>query len=119
MAKIVPPKNIGIPVPTPPPANTDHLIMYYGATPMTATYSQNTRADLSVISSLNTVTASNSSYWSVNVASYLPSNLPDGNYDFSFTLMDTNGNEGDFSPNVTEAIDFTVPPTLGQPIILG
>ncbi len=118
MAKLVPPQNVGVPLPLAAQANTDHLIMYYGSSPMTPSYSQNTRVDIGTINTVPVVVVSNTSYWSVNVASVLPTNLPNGNYDFTFTLMDTSGNEGDFSPIVTEAVNSTVPPTLGQPILL-
>lgn len=119
MSKIVYPKNIGVPVPSANVANTDHLIVYYGVAPLNPSYSQPERIDLGDVANISKTIIANTSYWDVNIASELPTTLPSGKYDFSFTLMDTNGNEGNFSSPVSESIDFLVPPTLGTPVVIG
>lgn len=58
-------------------------------------------------------------YYDDPIGAELPAGLAGGSYDFVFTLMDANGNEGNFSPAITVTVDTTVPPTLGQPISLG
>src|SRR6185437_1735918 len=107
MSKIVPPKDIGIPVPSPAPPSTDHLIVYYGPHPLTPSYSQSARIDAGAISAL---TIKNDSAgvacYDDPISSELPAGLS-GSYDFVFTLMDANGNEGDFSPAITVTIDTT------------
>lgn len=117
MSKIVPAKDLGIPVPT-TVDSTLHLIGYYGTAGFTPSYAQTQRADLGVVSGLKTTTVSGASYWDVPIASVLGSSAQNGSYGFAFTLMDANGNEGDFSPAVAETVDVTVPLALGQPIIL-
>lgn len=119
MAKIVPPKDIGVPVPAPAPDATDHLIAYYGAQGFTPSYSQAQRIDVGAVSSLGTKTVNGATYYDDPIGSELPSGLAGGAYDFVFTLMDASGNEGDFSAPITVTVDTTVPPTLGQPISLG
>lgn len=119
MSKIVPPKDIGIPVPSPAPAPTDHLIVYYGPHPLTPSYSQAARIDAGPVSGLAIKNdAAGVPCYDDPISSELPAGLS-GAYDFVFTLMDANGNEGDFSPAITETLDTTVPPTLGQPVLLG
>ncbi len=118
MSKIVPAKDIGVPIPSPPPDATNHLIAYYGAPGFTPSYSQAQRVDLGAVSALKSVSQSSASYWDIPMASILGSAAQNGSYGFVFTLADANGNEGDFSPAVTEAVDVTVPLALGQPIIL-
>jgi hypothetical protein len=122
MSKIVPPKDIGIPVPSPAPPSTDHLIVYYGPSPLTPSYAPtapNGRIDAGPVSALAIKNDSAGvPCYDDPISSELPAGLS-GSYDFVFTLMDANGNEGDFSPAITVTIDTTVPPTLGQPVQLG
>lgn len=118
MSKIVPAHDIGVPVPSPAPDTADHLIAYYGLVGFTPDYAQSARADLGAVSALKTATQASLTYWDVPVASVLPANSPAGAYDVRFTLMDSAGNEGDFSPAVTENL-ARPPVTLGQPVILG
>jgi hypothetical protein len=119
MSKIVPLKDFGIPVPAPAPAPDNHLIVYYGAQGFTPNYSQPARIDVGAVSSLTIKTVNSVNYWDDPIGTELPSGLVAGQYDFYFTLMDANGNEGDFSPKVTALVDTNVPPTLGQPVQLG
>lgn len=119
MSKIAPLKDIGIPVPSPAPPSTDHLIVYYGPSPLTPSYSQAARIDAGPVSGLKVVNDSAGvACYDDPISSELPAGLS-GSYDFVYTLMDANGNEGDFSPAITATIDTTVPPTLGQPVQLG
>ena len=119
MSKIAPLKDFGIPVPSPAPPSTDHLIVYYGPHPLTPSYSQAARIDVGPVSGL---TVKNNSAgvacYDDPISSELPAGLS-GSYDFVFTLESASGNEGDFSPAITVDIDTTVPPTLGQPVQLG
>lgn len=119
MSKIVPASDIGVPVPTTPPPSTDSLVCYYGAAGFTPAYDQAARVVVGAVGSLAQKTVSGLSYYDVPVATVLPANAGSGSYGFVFTLMDTAGNESDFSPAVMESIDATVPPALGTPIILG
>ena len=119
MSKTVPLKDFGVPVPTPAPAATDHLIVYYGPSPLTPSYGQSARIDAGPIGSLTTKTVGGVQYYDDPIQSELPTGLGNGSYDFVFTLMDENGNEGDFSPPITAIVDTTVPPKLGQPIVFG
>jgi|SRR5579875_1345891 len=120
MSKLVPAKDIGVPVPSPAADPTDDLIAYYGPTGFTPSYSQSARVDLGPISALKTLSQGTPAvtYWDIPLSSILPQGSPPGAYDVRFTLMDASGNEGDFSPPVTETLPAP-PPTLGQPIILG
>jgi hypothetical protein len=118
MSKTVPLQDFGIPVPTPAPAATDHLIVYYGPTPLVPSYTQAARIDAGPVSGLTTVTENSILYWDDPIATELPGGLGNGSYDFVFTLMDAQGNEGDFSPAITATVDTLVPPTLGAPILL-
>lgn len=120
MAKIVAPKDLGVPVPSPAPDPTDHLIVYYGPKGYTPAYSQAQRIDAGAVSALavKQVGSPAVSYYDDPIGSELPSGIASGAYDFSFTLADANGNEGDFSPPITVTIDTQVPPTLGQPVQL-
>lgn len=124
MAKIAPLKDFGIPVPSPAPPSTDHLIVYYGPSPLTPSYSPAPvngvvpRIDAGPVSGLAVKNdAAGVACYDDPISSELPANLAPGSYDFVFTLMDVNGAEGNFSPPITVAI--TVPPTLGQPVQLG
>lgn len=119
MSKLVPPKDIGVPVPSPAPAAGVHLIAYYGSNGFTPSYSQAARIDVGDTATLTQKTVNGIAYYDDPIGSELPSGLAGGEYDFVFTLMDANGNEGDFSPAFTVNVDTTVPPTLGQPIALG
>lgn len=120
MAKIVPLKDFGVPVPTPAPDPSDHLIVYYGPSPMTPSYTQAARIDAGAVSSLSQKTVNGIAYYDDPISGELPTGgLGNGSYDFVFTLMDTEGDEGDFSSAITVTINATVPPTLGAPIQLG
>jgi hypothetical protein len=118
MSKVVPLKDFGIPIPTPAPPPTDHLIVYYGPSPLTPSYTQAARIDAGPVSALTQKTVQNVTYWDDPIATELPGGLGNGSYDFVFTLMDAQGNEGDFSPPITAVVDTVVPPTLGQPVQL-
>ncbi|MGH9300269.1 MAG: hypothetical protein ACRD0E_00100 [Acidimicrobiales bacterium] len=113
--------DIGVPIPSTAPAATDHLIMYYGPSPMTPSYTQAGRKDCGAVSGIKAVavpgaaSGAAATLYDVPISSLLPAGSV-GSYDFAFTLVDSAGNEGDFSPIVTEAI--TVPPRLGQPVVL-
>lgn len=122
MSKLVPPKDLGVPVPTGTLAAGTHLIAYYGVKGFTPVYSPTApsgRIDVGDVSTLTTKVVSGASYYDDPVGSELPQGLANGEYDFVFTFMDPNGNESDFSPAVTVTVDTTVPPTPGQPISLG
>lgn len=118
MAKIVPLKDIGVPVPSPAPDAAAHLIAYYGPKGFTPAYDQAARIDVGPVSGLTVKNQAGVDYYDDPIGSELPTGLAGGDYDFSFTLVDTSGNEGDFSPVVTVTVDTTVPPTLGQPVQL-
>jgi hypothetical protein len=118
MSKTVPLKDFGIPVPAVAPAPTDHLIVYYGPSPLTPSYTQAARIDAGPVSALTTKTVGTTVYYDDPISTELPGGLGNGSYDFVFTLMDTQGNEGDFSPPITATVDTVVPPTLGQPVQL-
>lgn len=115
MSKIVPSKKIGIPVPAALPADAQSLVVYYGPKGAAMAYNQAARIVLA-IAGLTTQSVTGSSYW-VFDSSALPA-LAEGEYDLSFTLADTTGNEGDFSPVVTIPLDRTPPIKLGTPITL-
>ena len=122
MSKLVPPKDIGIPVPSPAPAAGVHLIAYYGPKGFTPSYlpvSPNGRIDVGDTATLTQKTVNGVAYYDDPIGSELPQGLASGQYDFVFTLMDASGNEGNFSPALTVTVDTTVPPTLGQPVQLG
>lgn len=123
MSKIVPLKDFGIPVNAAIPT-ADHIIAYYGPHPLdlntpATVYAQSARIDCGPISALKAVADSaGAQVWDLGaIASQLPSGLS-GAYDFVFTNEDTNGNESDFSPAITVALDTTVPLALGQPVQL-
>lgn len=120
MSKTVPLKDFGIPIPTPAPDPTDHLIVYYGPSPLVPSYTQAARIDAGPVSALTTKSVGTPpvAYWDDPIATELPGGLGNGSYDFVFTLMDAQGNEGDFSPSITATVDTAVPPTLGQPVQL-
>lgn len=122
MSKIVAVKDIGVPVPTDPTLALA-LVCYYGPKGFSPQYNQSARV---VVATANltskTVGTPSVSVYDFQAASALPANLPSGPYDFYFTFCDTadgTGSESDFSPVVSETIDNSVPPTPGQPIILG
>lgn len=124
MSKTVPLKDFGIPIPTPAPDPTDHLIVYYGPSPLMPSYTQAARIDAGPVSALSQKTlaptpgGTSVAYWDDPISTELPGGLGNGSYDFVFTLMDANGDEGDFSPPITAVVNATVPPTLGQPVQL-
>ncbi len=119
MAKVVPLKDFGVPIPSAPYDPASHLIVYYGPKGFTPAYTQAARIDAGPVASLTQKTVNNVTYWDDPIAAELPGGLGNGQYDFVFTLMDPNGDEGDFSPPITATVDTTVPPTLGQPVLLG
>ena len=119
MSKIVPLKDFGVPVPTPAPDPTDHLIVYYGPKGFTPAYTQAARIDAGTVASLSQKTVNGVVYYDDPISTELPGGLGNGDYDFVFTLMDVEGDEGDFSPPITATVNTTVPPTLGAPIQLG
>lgn len=119
MSKTVPLKDFGVPIPTPAPDPTDHLIVYYGPSPLAPSYTQAARIDVGPVSTLSTQTVNGVAYWDDPISTELPGGLGNGSYDFVFTLQDTEGNEGDFSPPITVTVDTVVPPTLGLPVQLG
>lgn len=118
MSKTSPLKDFGVPIPTPAPDATDHLIVYYGPSPLTPSYTQAARIDAGPVSQLTQTTLNGVAYWDDPISTELPGGLGNGSYDFVFTLMDTQGDEGDFSPAITAVVNTTVPPTLGQPVQL-
>lgn len=124
MSKTVPLKDFGIPIPPTSPtfdptSNATHLIVYYGPKGFTPSYTQAARIDAGSVSALTQKTVNNVVYWDDPISTELPGGLGNGDYDFVFTLMDANGDEGDFSPPITATVNSTVPPTLGQPVLLG
>lgn len=119
MSKTVPLKDFGVPVPDPAPPATDHLIVYYGPQGFTPSYMQSARIDAGPVSGLTQKTVNGVAYYDDPIGAELPGGLGNGSYDFVFTLMDAQGNEGDFSPAITAEVDTVVPPTLGAPILLG
>lgn len=130
MSKIIPLKDFGIPVPPlskdasgntiwdPANPGQTRLIVYYGPKGFTPSYTQAARIDVGLVSTLTQKTVGAVTYWDDPISSELPSGLGNGAYDFVFTLMDANGNEGDFSPPIGATVDTMVPPRLGQPVQL-
>lgn len=118
MSKPVPVKDIGVPVPS-DISKVASIACYYGPTGFTPSYSQSARV-LFAVSSLKTAAVGSPAvnYYDVPIGPQIPASLPDGSYDFVFTFVDANGAESDFSPPVTEALDRTVPPQPGQPVVL-
>lgn len=119
MSKVIPLKDFGIPIPTPAPDATNHLIVYYGPKGFVPSYTQAARIDAGPVSALTQKTVNGVVNWDDPISTELPGGLGNGTYDFVFTLMDANGNEGDFSPPISATVDTTVPPRLGQPVLLG
>lgn len=125
MAKVPAMKDFGIPVPTPAPDPTDHMIVYYGPAGFTPSYTQSARIDAGPLSGLTQKTLPAApggtpvAYYDDPISAELPGGLGNGEYDFYFTLMDANGAEGDFSPKITASVDTVAPPALGQPVLLG
>lgn len=120
MSKLIAVKDVGVPVPSPAPAAGSHLIAYYGAKGFTPDYAQAARVDLGDVSTLKTVQQGSPSvaYYDLTESVILPANSAAGQYDVVFTLMDSAGDESDFSPAVTVTLP-SAPPALGQPILLG
>ena len=118
MSKPVPVKDIGVPVPS-DTSKVAGIACYYGAVGFTPSYSQSGRV-LFPVSGLKTTAFGSPAmtYYDVPVGPQIPAALPDGSYDFVFTFVDANGAESDFSPPATEALDRTVPPQPGQPVVL-
>jgi hypothetical protein len=99
------PQNIGVPVPSPAPPSTDHLILYYGTAGFTPSYTQSERIDLGAVSTLPIISVTGISYYNVQLVSILPSQLPAGSYGFVFTMMDMYGNESAFSNAILETFN--------------
>jgi hypothetical protein len=118
VSKTVPLKDFGVPVPSPAPDPTVHLIVYYGPAGFTPSYTQAARIDAGMVSTLSQKTVGGVVYYDDPISGELPGGLGNGSYDFYFTLQDLQGNEGDFSPKITAVVDTVVPPTLGAPIVL-
>ncbi len=116
MSKIGVIKKIGIPVPTPIPADAKSLNVYYGPKGYTPSYEQAGSIHLA-LATVPTQVVSGVTYWVFDPAT-LPAALAEGDYDLVFTLGDGT-NEGDFSPVVTAPLDRTPPARLAQPIVLG
>lgn len=124
MSRLVPIKDLGVPV----PADTSKilaLVCYYGQAGFTPDQATPQAARIVVpISSLKSVGVGTPpvQYYDDPVSTQLPAAVPDGTYDFYFAFneaVDGSGAESDLSPKVTEVIDRTVPPAPGQPIVLG
>lgn len=121
MSKLVPPKDIGVPVPAIAlPAGT-HLIAYYGAKGFTPSYSPVApagRIDVGDVSTLAQKTVNGAAYYDDPIGPELPATLAAGQYDVYFTFADSAGDESNFSSLITIAVN-AVPPTPGQPVQLG
>lgn len=115
MAKIVPSKKIGVPVPTALPADAIALNVYYGSKGFTPKYDQAARVS-QPLANVPHQAVGGVDHW-VFDTSTLPA-LAEGDYDFSFTLSDDVGNEGDFSQVVSVPLDREPPVKLGAPITL-
>jgi hypothetical protein len=87
-------------------------------TPAYTPVAPNGRIVAGLIPSLTVKTVNGVAYYDDPISAELPQNIANGSYDFSFTIMDANGAEGDFSPIITAVVDTVVPPKLGQPIEL-
>lgn len=116
MAKIVPVKDIGIPVPAEASIAGAQIACYYGPSGFTPSYDQAARIVLPV-SSLSVAHVNGADYYRFPLSNVLPGSVADGDIDFYFTLVEGQS-EGDFSPVVTETVDRTPPLALGQPIVL-
>lgn len=116
MAKLALAKKVGIPVPSPVPADVTHLVAYFGAPGFTPSYDQAER----IPTPLNDVprqTVGGVEYFVFDTAHLPPSALD--TTEIYFTLSDINdAEEGDFSPVVSVPLDREAPTTLGQPILL-
>lgn len=117
MAKIVPTKKIGVPVPTDVPPDTKFLTCYYGETGFTPSYDQEEQVDLE-IADVEVVTVNGANFYKFD-PSVIGGLDPSETYDLYFTLADEAGNENDFSPAIAlPPFDQTPPPALGQPVLL-
>lgn len=120
MSKIVPVKDIGVPVPSPAPDPTLHLIVYCGPKGFTPAYTPvapNGRFDLGPLSGLTQKTVSNVTYYDTQIGNVLPTTLAVGDYDFYFTFMvAASTSESDFSPVIDVLVDEVVPSPPGQPV---
>lgn len=116
MSKIVSAPKIGIPVPSTVDPSVVALDVYYGSKGFSPSYTQAARLSLD-ISKVPQQTVNGAGYYVFDTGQLASANLS-GNYDFYFTLQDSAGNEGDFSPVVDVPLDFIAPVTLGQPIVL-
>lgn len=120
MSKLIPPKDLGVPVLANAPTGT-HLIAYYGAKGFTPSYnptSPDGRVDVGDVSTLTQKTVNGVAYYDDPIGSELPAGMTPGEWDVVFTFEDANGDESDFSPPVTVTVP-SAPPTPGQPIVLG
>lgn len=116
MAKLALAKKVGIPVPSPIPADVTHLVAYFGPSGFTPAYDQADR----IPTPLNDVprqTVNGVEHFVFDTARLPPSTLE--TTDIYFTLSDINdAEEGDFSPVVSVPLDREPPVALGQPILL-
>lgn len=117
MAKIVPNKKVGVPVPADIPADVKFLTCYFGPAGFTPDYASEDQVDVP-FADLQRTTVNGADYF-VFDTSALPALQNGQSYDLYFTLADEAGNENDFSPKVElPPLDQTPPPALGQPILL-
>ena len=116
MAKLAVAKKVGIPVPSPMPADVTHLVAYYGAPGFTPDYAQAARIS-TPIADVPRQTVNGDSHFVFDTAQ-LPASSASA-VDIYFTLADNNDSEeGDFSPVVNVPFDRTPPTKLAAPIIL-
>jgi hypothetical protein len=129
VSKIVAVKDIGVPVPATAPPATDLIACYFGAAGFKPDQTSSTNRVALPLSSLSITTVTPPAvagqpapsaipYYDFPLSTVLPATFPDGQIDCYFALVDTNGSENDLSPVVSETVDRTVPPALGQPIVL-
>ena len=118
MAKIVPSKKLGVPVP-PVVGDIVSLVLYYDVAGESADYIQSEREEfpISELEIVEKVVGDVPTSFYVVDTSVLPP-LPEGEYDIRFTFEDDVGNESDFSPAYTLPLDREAPTAPGQPIAL-
>lgn len=123
MSQVVPMKDFGIPVNAAIPT-ANHIVAYYGPANFKPAYDQAAKIDCGPISGLTVTTdTAGTKVWDISsISAKLPKGLS-GNYDFYFTdevalASGGLGNKSDFSPKITATVDTTIPPALGQPVLL-
>lgn len=116
MAKLASAKKVGVPVPSPIPADVTHLVAYFGPAGFTPAYDQEGRLAIP-IGDVERRTVGGVEYFVFDTAE-LPAVEADS-FDVYFTLSDINDSEeGDFSPVVSVPLDRVPPVTLTQPVVL-